>query len=88
MKVTINQPMSRMPSIHFLYSHIQLNSLSIDKEKGYYIVDPGNDLAHTREKFRTFFEQMKSWKGIVGMASTEEIVDAFKKALTEHELFM
>lgn len=85
MNVTINQTISRMPSLHFLYSHIQINTLTIDKDNAFYIVDPGNDLTHTRAKFQPFFEQMKSWKGLVGVPPNEA---QFKKALTEHELFM
>ena len=74
-----------MPSIHFLQSHIQLTSLSINKDKTYYIVDPGSDLTHTREKFQTFFEKRKNWEGLVGVPPNE---NQFKKALTEYELFM
>lgn len=85
MKITLNQPISRMPSIHFLHSHIKINSLTIDKDNTFYTVDPGNDLTHTREKFQSFFERMKTWKGIIGVPPNEE---QFKRALTEHELFM
>jgi separase len=82
---TKTQPMSRMPSIHFLVSHIQTNSLQINKDKAFYIVDPGCDLTHTREKFQVLFEKRKNWNGIIGVAPNE---NQFKKALTEYELFM
>ena len=82
---TKNQTISRMPSIHFLLSHIQINSININKEKAFYIVDPGSDLTHTREKFQSFFEKRKNWNGIIGKAPNEA---EFKKALTEYELFM
>jgi hypothetical protein len=59
-----------MPSIHFLLSHIQINSVNINKEKAFYIVDPGSDLTHTREKFQSLFEKQKKWNGIIG-----ELVD-------------
>ena len=82
---TKSQPISRMPSIHFLSSHIQINSLKINKDKAFYIVDPGSDLTHTREKFQSFFEKRKSWNGIIGIPPNE---NQFKKALTEYELFI
>ena len=79
------QSISRMPSIHFLASHILINSFQINKDKAYYIVDPGSDLTHTREKFQTFFEKWQTWNGIIGVAPNES---QFKKALTEYELFI
>lgn len=79
------QPITRMPSVHFLQTHIKINSLSLNKEKAFYIVDPGCDLTHTREKFQTFFEKRKNWDGIIGVPPNEA---TFKKALTEYELFM
>ncbi|CAF0715451.1 unnamed protein product [Brachionus calyciflorus] len=81
----ISQPITRMPSIHFLQNHIKINSLLLNKEKAFYIVDPGCDLAHTRLKFKSLFEKRKTWDGIVGVAPDETI---FKKALTEYELFI
>ena len=74
-----------MPSIHFLQSHIQTTELSINKDRTYYIVDPGSDLTFTRETFQTSFEKRKTWDGIVGVPPNE---NQFKKALTEYDLFM
>lgn len=82
---TRSQPITRMPSIHFLQTHIKINSLSLNKEKAFYIVDPGCDLTHTRMKFQNFFEKRKTWDGIIGVPPNETV---FKKALTEYELFM
>ena len=45
----------------------------------------GGDLAHTKEKFKIFFEQQKNWNGIIGHAPDEP---EFKKALTEYDLFI
>lgn len=85
MPITKNQLITRMPSIHFLHTHLITNSFSINKEKGYYIVDPGSDLAHTRSLFQQFFEKRKNWEGIIGVAPNES---QFKRALTEYELFI
>jgi hypothetical protein len=74
-----------MPSIHFLLSHLIVNKLTINKEKAFYIVDPGGDLVHTNQKFKTFFEKKTTWQGIVGMAPDGI---QFKTALTDYELFM
>jgi hypothetical protein len=79
------QPISRMPSIHFLLSHIQINKFLINQDNTFYIVDPGGDLAHTKQKFQTFFEKKKNWTGLIGVAPDETL---FKKALTEYELFI
>ena len=74
-----------MPSIHFLLSHIQTNSFAINKENAFYIVDPGGDLAYTKQKFQPFFERKKNWKGIIGIAPDE---NQFKKGLTDYDIFM
>lgn len=79
------QSITRMPSIHFLLSHLKVNKLSINKENAFYIVDPGGDLVYTKQKFQPFFEKKKTWKGLVGVAPDET---QFKTALTEYELFM
>ena len=79
------QAITRMPSIHFLLSHLRVNKLTINKENAFYIVDPGGDLVYTKQKFQPFFEKKKSWKGLVGIAPDE---NQFKTALTEYELFM
>ena len=85
MPFTKNQLITRMPSIHFLQSHLAINSFTINKERAYYIVDPGSDLTHTREKFQTFFQKRKNWDGLIGVPPNES---QFKKALTEYELFI
>lgn len=82
---TKKQPISRMPSIHFLLSHLQTTSFSINKDNAFYIVDPGGDLTYTKQKFQPFFERKKNWKGLIGVAPDE---NQFKKALTEYDIFM
>jgi hypothetical protein len=85
MPCTTNQLITRMPSIHFLQTHLTVNSFHINKESAYYIVDPGSDLHYTREKFSNFFQKRKKWEGIVGVAPNES---QYKKALTEYDLFI
>lgn len=79
------QKITRMPSIRFLLCHIKTASFKIDKQKGYYIVDPGGDLAHTKAKFQAFMEAQSTWKGIVGIAPTEA---QYKTALIDYDLFI
>ena len=48
-------------------------------------MDPGGDLAYTKQKFQPFFERKKNWKGIIGIAPDE---NQFKKGLTDYDIFM
>ena len=84
--ITQNQAISRMPSMHFLVALLKnQKTMTITKNKSYYIVDPGDDLKYTKEKFEPFFEKQNGWEGIIGRSPTE---DKFKKALLEFALFM
>ena len=83
--ITKQQTITRMPSLHFLLAHLQTCKSTINKNKAFYIVDPGGDLVYTKQKFQTFFEQQKGWNGIIGNAPDES---QFKKALTENDLFV
>ena len=75
-----------MPSMHFLVALLKnQKTMTITKNKSYYIVDPGDDLKYTKEKFEPFFEKQNGWEGIIGRSPTE---DKFKKALLEFALFM
>jgi separase len=79
------QTITRMPSIHFLLAHLKTCAATINKQNAFYIVDPGCDFVHTREKIQSFFQSQKSWQGIIGVAPDES---QYKKALTEYQLFM
>jgi len=79
------QTITRMPSIHFLLAHLKTCAATINKQNAFYIVDPGGDLVHTKEKFTSFFQSQQSWEGIIGVAPDES---QFKKALTEYQLFI
>ena len=83
--ITRNQTITRMPSMHFLIAHLQTCKSKINKEKAFYIVDPGGDLQYTKTKFEPFFERQIGWSGISGKAPDEA---EFKKALTEYDLFV
>ena len=55
----------------------------IDVDKGYYIVDPGNDLPRTRERFRKFQNEkpdlIEKWNGVIECFPTNDIIkDIFK----------
>lgn len=55
----------------------------IDVDKGYYIVDPGNDLPRTKERFRKFQQEkpelIEKWTGVIErFPSNEAIKDIFK----------
>ena len=55
----------------------------IDVDKGYYIVDPGNDLPRTKERFRKFQhekpELIEKWNGVIERFPTNDAIkDIFK----------
>lgn len=55
----------------------------IDADKGYYIVDPGNDLPRTKERFRKFLnekpELIEKWTGVIEkFPPNDAIKDIFK----------
>lgn len=55
----------------------------IDVDKGYYIVDPGNDLPRTKERFRKFQTEkpdlIDKWHGVIEKFPTNEAIkDIFK----------
>ncbi len=55
----------------------------IDVDKGYYIVDPGNDLPRTKERFRKFQSEkpdlIEKWSGVIErFPSNDAIKDIFK----------
>jgi hypothetical protein len=55
----------------------------IDVDKGYYIVDPGNDLPRTKERFRKFQHEkpdlIDKWNGVIErFPPNDAIKDIFK----------
>ena len=55
----------------------------IDVDKGYYIVDPGNDLPRTKERFRKFQSEkpdlIDKWNGVIERFPTNDAIkDIFK----------
>lgn len=55
----------------------------IDVDKGYYIVDPGNDLPRTKERFRKFQNEkpdlIEKWHGVIErFPPNDAIKDVFK----------
>lgn len=55
----------------------------IDVDKGYYIVDPGNDLPRTKERFRKFQNEkpdlIEKWNGVIERFPTSDAIkDIFK----------
>lgn len=55
----------------------------IDVDKGYYIVDPGNDLPRTKERFRKFQNEkpdlIEKWNGVIERYPTNDAIkDIFR----------
>ncbi|GMF01609.1 unnamed protein product [[Candida] boidinii] len=71
-----NKSVTRMPSIQMLTDLLNNNNdlpegKQIDTSKGYYVINPAGDLKRTEENFKTIFEDMHGWNGIVGDKPTE-----------------
>ncbi|CAF3722810.1 unnamed protein product [Rotaria sp. Silwood1] len=71
-----NNDMTIIPMEKTFYHHI-------DVDKGYYIVDPGNDLPRTKERFRKFQNEkpdlIEKWNGVIERFPTNDAIkDIFK----------
>ena len=62
-----------------------LHQSSLDTQNTFFMVNPSNDLASTQEMFGDWFESKDGWQGLVGEEPSEE---QFRRALTDHELFI
>ncbi|GAU96886.1 hypothetical protein RvY_08257 [Ramazzottius varieornatus] len=82
-----SQPVSRLPSIQF--ANILLAEYKeelLRRDKVFYIVNPGMDLANTEKSFVEFRQRKaknKTWNGVVGKAPSAKDI---KTAFEEHEL--
>ena len=47
-------------------------SLHCDPRNAYYLVDPGNSLDRTRERFGPWFSNERGWQGLAGSSPTQE----------------
>lgn len=56
----------------------------IDVDKGYYIVDPGNDLPRTKERFRKFLNEkpdlIEKWTGVIERFPTNDAIKEIFKS--------
>ena len=88
----IKQPTSRVPSLLFLASLINLqtpsnfsSSISIDTSRTFYVLNPKGDLINTEKMFKVWFDTEKGWKGVV---SREPTANEITVALKDHHMFM
>ncbi|XP_074653573.1 separin-like [Tubulanus polymorphus] len=88
----INHPVSRMLSIYAISAELRLHgeddtsvyNVGVDARKAYYILDPDNNLPHTKQTFSKWFKK-QGWPGICGSLPS---ADDYKDALTNNDLFM
>ncbi|KAJ4439848.1 hypothetical protein ANN_07976 [Periplaneta americana] len=88
-----DHPVSRLPSLHVLYtlykahkSRIVGGRLQVDAGLGYYIVNPEQNLPRNEKRLRTFLTQRApSWKGTFGVAPSS---DAFRDVLQHNNMFI
>ncbi|KAB0804727.1 hypothetical protein PPYR_01697 [Photinus pyralis] len=88
-----NQPISRMPSIHFTYALYKEHESTISNGvknvtigKGTYLINPGLDLRSMQNRLNKFFNYwLPDWDGLVGVTPSE---DDFKNLLVNSDLFV
>ncbi|XP_076048161.1 extra spindle pole bodies like 1, separase [Oratosquilla oratoria] len=86
------QPVSRLPSLRMLsllYQHHANKADSIliqgvDIRKGFYVLNPGNDLPKTQERLQGVLKE-KKWEGILQRQPTH---NEFKEALSHKDVFV
>lgn len=70
------QPVTRIPSLNILKDLLEQSnqppSFDISNENFYYMLNPGQDLPKTQERFEDVFENISQWEGKVAEAPTEE----------------
>ena len=64
MKIVREQPVCRMPSLHFIASHLKTSqvkesvlSQGVDTSDTFFVLNPTNDLANTQKTFQKWFEK-------------------------------
>lgn len=82
----MSQPFFRVPSLRVaanLYNNFKKSSLanSIDQKKGFYLLNPSNNLARTESFFKPKLEEISGWKGIIGKEpQSSELVKNFENS--------
>ncbi|XP_077991087.1 separin-like [Glandiceps talaboti] len=86
------QSVSRMPSLHFVLSHLKQRHYEdsvlnhgIDPTKTFYVINPSNDLPSTQKTFQDWFQSQKGWHGVAGNKPSRQ---EFKTALLKEDLFI
>lgn len=67
----LNVSASRIPSLSYLYEHILEASNTIDRDKVYYIINPGGDLKKTESHFQGLLKREPSWVGVSGSTDAQ-----------------
>lgn len=92
--VLTNQPISRMPSLHFTYALFKEHQksikngfkININSKNGKYLVNPGLDLKNMESRLKSFFNYwLPGWNGLVGITPSE---NEFKNMLSEGDIFV
>ncbi|GAB6019039.1 Separin [Chamberlinius hualienensis] len=86
MPIVADMAVTRMPSIHFVQSHLTRYShpKAVDTSNAYFVLNPDDNLPRTQEKFSQFFADL-DWSGV---AKRRPTTDEWLSALTKHELFI
>lgn len=77
-----SKSVTRMPTLSqletYLIKYKNLLGNGIDSCKGYYVINPGNDLKRTEANLGPRFTNLDGWEGIIGKAPNElDILKAF-----------
>lgn len=87
-----DRSVSRLPSLSFLRDRLEAHkenpvfsdAISINREKVFYVLNPGDDLAPTQREFSDWLQQ-STWSGITGRKPMEE---EMKRGLAGADLFL
>ncbi|XP_055356450.1 uncharacterized protein LOC129601612 [Paramacrobiotus metropolitanus] len=87
MPILRNHPVSRMPSVATLNSHLDRYRRVLNTDNGFYILNPTADLMEMQKRFEKFFEneRLNTWEGVSGKVPSKETIAA---ALSQRELIV
>ncbi|KAJ8036336.1 Separin [Holothuria leucospilota] len=92
MPVLRRAPVFRMPSLHFLQSHLKARSDSetvlgagVNIGNTFFVLNPSKDLINTQKVFQDWFEKEQMWSGVTGRIPSKE---EYTAALTNQDLFI
>jgi len=81
--VLVNQRVTRMPSVHFLFAHwkslvddpASVVNVGVSRRSVFYVVNPDNDLTRTQQAFESWFSRLVLLKSVWHQSSVYTLLD-------------